>query len=411
MPSDRTAGTPDPAVMPRLDEAFGPDPYPMYAELRKAGPVHQVIGPEGRPIWLVTGFQDARAALADPRLSLNRSNATPGSYTGLSLPPALDKNLLNMDGRDHARLRRLVAPAFGPARMEGLRQQVRDTAAGLLDSLGLQPGPVDLVEDYAAPLSLVLLCDILGVDQTESERFRRWTTILLNPSAESRARLGEALEGIVTSLTVQIQARRAEPGTDLLSVLIAAHDGEDRLSADELLSLAFLLLFAGYENTIAAIATAVATALTEPGLRSRLRESPDAVTEFVEETIRFDGPVELAIRRFATEDVEISGVVIPAGDPVLVALASAHRDPAAFTCPNRMTPGRTEQGHLGFGHGPHYCLGAALARLEIVTAVTVLLERYPAATLTTPREELRPRPSVRTRGIARLPVLLRPEDD
>ncbi len=391
-----------------LDDAFGPDPYPMYRRLRESGAVHRVAGPDGRPAWLVTGYQDARSALADPRLSLDRRNAAPGGYTGLSLPPALDANLLNMDGADHARLRRLVAPAFAAARMEALRQRVRDTADRLLDALDPLEGPVDLLEDYAAPLALTLLCDILGVDPAQSERFRGWTTTVLDPSPAARARLGEALTGIVTSLTGQILARRAAPGADLLSELVAAHDGEDRLSSDELLSLAFLLLFAGFENTISTIAVALATALDDPATARRLREHPDTTGAFVEEVLRFDGPVELAIRRFPTEDVEIGGVRIPAGETVLLALGSAHRDPRAFTRPDDLAPDRDGPGHLGFGHGPHYCLGAALARLETVTAVSAVLERFPQAALAEPREQLRPRPSVRTRGLSRLPVRLRP---
>ncbi|MEZ0089065.1 cytochrome P450 [Streptacidiphilus sp. EB129] len=402
----------DPLALPSLDEAFGPDPYPMYAKLREAGPVHRVLGPEGRPVWLITRYPEARAALADPALSLDRSNAAPGAYGGLSLPPVLDANLLNMDGADHARLRRLVAPAFSAARMEALRERVHGVAAELLTEAAAKAGtaPVDLVEAYAAPLSLTLLCDILGVDRAESQRFHRWTAIVLDPSASSRAQLKDALEGIVTSLARQIAAKRAEPGPDLLSALVTAHDGDDRLNSDELLSLAFLLLFAGYENTVNAIAATAAAALTEPGLRERLAAEPDAVAALVEEVIRFDGPVELAIRRFPTQDVEIGGVRIPAGEPVLIALGSAHRDPEAYDRPDEISLDRdTRPGTLGFGHGPHYCLGAALARLETTTAVTVLLQRHPQAVLAVPRGELRPRPSVRTRGLAQLPVRLGPE--
>ena len=408
--------SPDPAALPILDEAFGPDPYPAYAKLREAGPVHRVTGPEGRPVWLLTRYPEARAALADPRLSLDRGNAAPGAYSGMSLPPVLDANLLNMDGADHARLRRLVAPAFASGRMDTLRERVHDVAVGLLAEAGRGSGAetvaVDLIEAYAGPLSLTLLCDILGVDREQSERFHRWTSTLLDPSEASRAQRQEALEGIVGCLAGQIADKRATPGPDLLSALVTAHDGNDRLSADELLSLAFLLLFAGYENTVNAIAGSVAAALSEPGLRERLLDDPEAaVPALVEEVIRFDGPVELAIRRFPTEDVEIGGVVIPAGEPVLIGLGSAHRDPDAFAQPDRLDPDRTGPGHLGFGHGPHYCLGAALARLETTTALTVLLQRHPHAELAVPRAELRHRPSVRTRGLAELPVLLGPVDD
>jgi cytochrome P450 len=403
----------DTAALPSLDAAFGPDPYPGYAKLREAGPVHQVLGPDGVPIWLVTRYADARAALADPRLSLDRRNAAPGKYAGLSLPPVLDANLLNMDGMDHSRLRRLVAPAFSAARMDALRGRVHDVAVELLASAGQRSGPVDLVEAYAAPLSLTLLCDILGVDRAESERFHGWTALLLAPATATRAQLKEALEGVVASLARQIAAKRAEPGEDLLSALVTAHDGDDRLSADELLSLAFLLLLAGYENTVSAITASVLAVLTEPGLRERVSADPGLVPALVEEVIRYDGPVELAIRRFPVEDLEIGGVRIPAGEPVLIAIGSAHRDPDAFERPDELSPERPRNGtgHLGFGHGPHYCLGAALARLETTTALTVLLERHPQAALAVPPADLRRRPSIRTRGLAGLPVLLGPASD
>ncbi|GGN68928.1 cytochrome P450 hydroxylase [Streptomyces albiflavescens] len=384
-----------------MDPAEGliDDPYAVYARLRDTAPVHRVAGPDGSPAWLVTRYDDVREALANPLLSLDKRHALPGSYQGFALPPALDANLLNMDPPDHTRIRRLVGRAFTPRRIEQLRAPVRETAGRLLDALGPH-GRTDLIASYAAPLPITVIGDLLGVPDEHRRDFRAWTDALVAPDP---ARPGAAKEAIVAMLgffTGLLAAKRKKPADDLLSDLIAVRDADDRLTEDELMSLAFLILFAGYENTVQLIGNAVLGLLTHPG-RS---VDPDQLPSAIEEFARFDGPALLAIRRFPTADVTIGGVAVPAGETVLLSLAAANRDPRRFPDPDRLDLGRDTSGHLALGHGIHYCLGAPLARLEMEIALSALLERLPDLALDGDPAELRWRPSLRARGLLALPV-------
>ncbi|MGI5341312.1 cytochrome P450 family protein [Streptomyces sp. CA-181903] len=379
------------------------DPHGTLAALREAGPVHRVQGADGNPAWLVTRYEDVRRALADPRLSLDKRNAKPGNYAGLALPPALDANLLNMDPPDHTRVRRLVVKAFTPGRVEKLREPVRRRADGLLDAV--EPaGAADLLAAYAGPLPIMVMCDLLGIPQERRLDFRAWTDALITPDPARPEAAREAVGSMIRFFAGLLAAKRAEPADDLLSDLIAVRDGSDRLSEDELTSLAFLLLFAGYENTVHLIANSVLALLDHPEELRALRKNPDGLAAAVEELNRWDGPGPLAIRRFPLEDVEIGGITVPAGETVLLSLASANRDPARFPDPDRLDLRRNTTGSLALGHGIHYCLGAALGRMETETALAALLDRFEKLELAVPREELKWRPSIRARGLISLPV-------
>ncbi|MBO1334347.1 cytochrome P450 [Streptomyces sp. VRA16 Mangrove soil] len=379
------------------------DPYAVYGRLREEGPVHQVIGTDGLPAWLVTRYEDVRQALTDPRLSLDKRNATPGGYRGMALPPALDANLLNMDPPDHTRIRRMVSKAFTPRHIERLRLPVRRAADHLLDALSEQE-QVDLISAYAAPLPIVVICDLLGVPSSQRLDFRAWTDALVAPDPARPERARDAVRQLLLFFTQLIADKRARPADDLLSALIAVRDQEDRLSEDELTSLAFLVLVAGYENTVHLIGNAVAALLAAPDQLGELRADPGLLDRAVEELARYDGPVPLAIRRFPTEDVVISGVTVPAGETVLLSLAAAHRDPSRFPEPDRLDLARDATGHLALGHGIHYCLGAPLARMETGIALTALFDRFPDLSLAVPAQDLRRRPSMRSRGLMALPV-------
>ncbi|GAU69015.1 putative cytochrome P450 [Streptomyces sp. NBRC 110611] len=403
-----TAGTGPAAPLdptPLLD-----DPHTAYAALREAGPVHRITGTDGNPAWLVTRYDDVRRALADPRLSLDKRHATPGGYRGLALPPALDANLLNMDPPDHTRIRRLVVKAFTPGRVDALRAPVRRVADGLLDAMERRGAPADLIADYAGPLPIAVICDLLGIPPHDRPDFLAWSNALITPDPSRPESAKQAVGAMLEFYTGLIAAKRAEPGDDLLSDLIAVRDDtdgnghRDRLSEDELTSLAFLILLAGYENTVHLIGNAVLGLLDRPEQLRRLRRNPAELPTAVEEFLRYDGPAPLAIRRFPTEDIEIGGVRIPAGDTVLLSIASANRDPARFPGPDTLSPGRDVSGHLGLGHGIHYCLGAALARMETVTALDALLGRCPDLRLDVPRDTLRYRRTLRSRGLISLPV-------
>ena len=352
-------------------------------ELVAAGPVVPARTPDGARVWLITRYAEVRAGLADARLSLDKRHSG-GGYRGFALPPALDANLLNMDPPRHTRIRTLVNAAFTARRVAGLRERVQAEADRLLDALDAT-GPVDLLGGYAVPLPMTVIAELLGVPEPVRARFRAWTDTLLAPDPTRPGAARDAVAGICGVLVELVGRRRAAPADDLLSAMITARDHDDRLTEDELVSLAFLILWAGYENSIHAIGNALFLLLTT----ERRPAGAD-----LEELLRLADPNQFAIRRFATEDLTIGGVTIPAGDTVMLSIAAANRDP------------RRRGGHLTFGRGPHHCLGAPLARLEVEIAVGTVLRRFPDLTLAAPAGELRWRPSFRSRGLLELPVRL-----
>jgi cytochrome P450 len=381
------------AALP-ISEAFFADPYPLYQQLRKKSPACQVVLPDGAPAWLVTRFADVRALLGDPRLSVDKSNGN-GSWRGFSLPPALDANLLNMDPPNHTRIRKLVSQAFTPRRAQSMRPRIQQTADALLDGLAGR-AEADLVADYAAILPVTVISDLLGVPEADRADFRSWTDTMVVPPQGDRAAAARAVGAIHGYLERLLAAKRAEPADDLLSALIAARDEGDRLTEPELTSLAFLLLLAGYENTVHAIGTGLLSLLGHP-------QSPTGPV--IEELLRLEPPAPVLLRRFPTEDIEVGGVLVPRGETVLLVVGAANRDPEAFPAPGEVTPGRAAN-HLTFGHGIHYCVAAPLARVELEVAIGTVLRRFPRLRLAVPEGELSWRPSFRTRGLIALPVTL-----
>ncbi|MFJ1708037.1 cytochrome P450 [Kitasatospora sp. NPDC088346] len=389
-----------------LDAAFLADPQASYTALLRRGPVHRAVAPDGAPVWLVTGYREVRAAAADPRLSLNKRHARTKGRAGDSLPPELDSHLLNSDAPDHTRLRGLVNSAFGPRRVRILRDQVQRTADGLLDRLAGRRS-ADLVADLAEPLSMAVICDLLGIPEGDRVDFRTWTDTLLSPDPDAAHRSRAAMRSMRGFLAGLIAAKRTAPADDVLSELIAARDGGERLGEDELLAMAFLLLFGGYHNSAATLAATVLALLTHPVRAAELRGGRLTVGQVTEEVLRRESPAMLSVRRFALTEVEIAGAVIGPGERVWLCWASANRDPAAFEKPEVFDPGRAERSHLAFGHGAHRCVGAALARLENEIAVTTLLRRFPDLALGEVPETLPRAASPRSRALLALPVTLR----
>jgi cytochrome P450 len=362
-------------------------------------PVRQVTLPDGTAAWVVSRYDDVRAGLADPRLSLDKKHAK--EWRGLSLPPALDANLLNMDPPDHTRLRNLVGRAFTPRRVTALRPVVQRLADELVDRL--EPaGSADVITEYAAPLSVTVICDLLGVPDEGRAGIRGWITALTT-SGDPQG-LATAVEELSAYLAELIATKRRTRGDDLLAALVLARDQRGGLTEDELLSLAFLLIGAGFENSANLIANGLVLLLRHPEQLRAVRHNPAAIESAVEEVLRFDPPAPLALRRFPTEDLTIAGVTIPAGAPVLLSLAAANRDPARFRDPDRLDVRREDNPHIAFGHGIHYCLGAPLARVEGVVGIGTLLRRLPGLALAVPGDELRWRASFRVRGLRELPV-------
>ncbi|WP_395573068.1 cytochrome P450 [Streptomyces sp. BK79] len=392
---------------PTLEELAPPghdpvtDPYAVYAVLRARGPVHRVLVPGSGECWLVVSRDAARAALTDPRLRNDIRHSASWRTDG---GHALGRNMLQSDPPLHTRLRHLVAGHFAPGRIAALRPRVERVADGLLDALPAR-GTADLVGRYALPLPVTVICELLGVPEGDRGDFHTWSRELVMPtSPEAAASAAGALTGFLTGLTAH---KRRTPDDTLLSDLaVAADDGA--LTAQELLGMAFLLLVAGHETTVNLISATVHGLLTHPAQLDRLRAEPELTERAVEESLRYHSPVHASAFRFAAEPLELAGTRIAAGDPVLVSLAAASRDPAHFPGPDRFDIGRRTQGHLGFGHGLHHCLGAPLARVEATVAVRLLFARHPSLTLAADPATLTWRTSTLLRGLAELPVRLGP---
>lgn len=399
--TQRTEATPLPQP---FDESFTKDPYAVYERLRVAGSVHRVALPDGLAVWLVTHEQDVRTGLLDARFSVNKRHSTTG-FSGFSLPPALDRNLLNIDPDDHMRLRRLVAQGFTPRHVELLREDIQSAVDGLIDGLVDRIGSLgeaDLVSEFAKPLPLRVIGALLDLPADDQDRFSGWVTGMLAP--RTREELETAIGNIQRFLIDLVAERRARPGEDMLSSLISARDEEDRLTEDELVSLAFLILMADSENVQHVISNGVLTLLSHPDQLATLQAHSALLPEAVEELLRYAQPIQTTIRRFPTEPVEIAGIPIPAGDTVLFCLASAHRDPDRYPDPDRFDIYRADKAHLSLGHGVHYCLGAPLARLQLTLALGTLLDRLPGMRLARPAGQLPWTTTFRSHALRSLPV-------
>jgi cytochrome P450 len=400
-----------PILLPYADPAFVADPFPLYRQLREDGPVRRAVIAGGVDAWVVTRYDDALAALSDPRLSSDiRDASDPRLVERL---PATDResmlrNMLRSDPPDHTRLRRLVSKAFTARRVAELRPRIQAIADRLLDTV-TPAGRADLVADFALPLPVTVISELLGVPVEDRHDFQCWTDdlILQGPEPPDPAVVDAAWRHMHAYLTKLLEVKRAQSDDDLLSALITARDEEQRLDEVELIAMAFLLLVAGYVTTVNLIGNGIAALLAHPDQLRLLRDDPELLPGAIEEFLRYDGPVNPGIARFAREDVEIAGVKIPRGATILIASAIADRDPARFSDPECLDTTRRDNAHLAFGHGIHYCLGAPLARLEGQVAIGTVLRRLPDLALDVSPSELRWKPSG-LRGPEHLPVTFTP---
>ncbi|QDQ11980.1 cytochrome P450 family protein [Streptomyces spectabilis] len=401
---------------------FASDPYPAYAWLREHAPVTKRRLPSGVEAWLVTRYADARQALADQRLSKNPAHHDePAHAKGKTGIPGERKaelmtHLLNIDPPDHTRLRRLVSKAFTPRRVAEFESRVQELTDQLIDGFA-ERGEADLIHEFAFPLPIYAICDMLGVPREDQDDFRDWAGMMIRHGGGPRggvARSVKKMRGYLAELIHRKRESLADEGDDdLISGLIRASDHGEHLTENEAAAMAFILLFAGFETTVNLIGNGTYALLGHPEQRQLLQRSLAAgdtalLATGLEELLRYDGPVELATWRFATEALCIGGQDIAAGDPVLVVLAAADRDPARFADPDRLDLARRDNQHLGYGHGIHYCLGAPLARLEGQTALATLLRRLPDLQLAVEPEELRWRGGLIMRGLRTLPVRFTP---
>ncbi|MGH7911907.1 MAG: cytochrome P450 family protein [Candidatus Dormibacteraceae bacterium] len=415
------------APIHRLDVAsqeFAGHAYERYAELRDESPVIRLVQPDGTEVWLITRYADARAALADPRLSKDTRKGHQAMINAHFIPPGArpqegEPGMLFADPPDHDRLRRLVGRAFTPRRIAQLEPRVDEITVALLDAMEAQSGnrrEVDLMADFALPLPITVICELLAVPAADRASVRYWTDQMLataaGPNPVDAPPPGESMYGYLARLAREAAPRvrrdlpqEAQP--NLLHALIAATDDRDGLGPQELVEMLLLLLIAGHETTVNLIGNGMLALLRNPDQQRTLRSRPDLLPGAVEEFLRYDGPIERATFRHSLEPIELGDVIIPAQRVVGIVLASADHDPARFADPEMLDVTRPPAPHVALGHGIHFCLGAPLARLEGRIAFGRLLERFGEISLAEPGEPLRYRAAGHlSRGLATLPVRL-----
>jgi cytochrome P450 len=318
------------------------------------------------------------------------------------------KSLLSTDPPDHTRLRKLVAGSFTARRVESLRPRAEEICHELATAMGKHAGqPVDLVDSYAFPLPVLMICELLGVPSDDHADFREWTNAIVFDHGDeaSVAAYRTAVASLDDYFGALIETKRAHPGDDLTSELVAAHDGGDRLEGDELRTMLSLLLVAGHETTINLISNSVLTLLRHPDQLALLRANPALLPAAVEECLRLVGPVAFSSMRFSTADIPLNEVTIPAGEVVSLGLWTADHDPGHFAEPHRFDITRTDNTHVAFGRGAHFCIGANLARMEAQVAIGTLVRRFSSITLAGPESDLSWRPA-NTRGPIALPLVV-----
>jgi cytochrome P450 len=391
---------------------FKANPYPFYACLRAEAPVWRTMLPDKRVAWLVTRYEDVAGVLRDDTFAKDRLNAMdPEQLRKTPWVPGflkpLERNMLDLDDPDHARLRALVSKAFTPRLIERLRGRIETLSEELLDVME-RKGGAELVGDYALPIPATVIAELLGVPAEDRRKFHRWSGKLVSVSSgRDMLRALPAALAFTRYLRKIIERRRAEPGDDLLTALVRAEEAGDKLSEDEVLAMAFLLLVAGHETTVNLIASGALALLEHPEQAEALSSDPSLTKPAVEELLRYTSPVELATERYAREDVEIAGTTIPRGELVLAVLGSANHDEREFGDPDVLNLTRNPNRHLAFGRGGvHHCLGAPLARMEGQIAISALLRRFPHARLAVAPETLRWRRGLFLRGLHMLPLVL-----
>ena len=374
------------------------------ARLVATDPVHRIQLRSGESAWLVTGYDAVRRALTDPRLQ-GRTGAV-GDRRMLSdeLQRGMNTHMLNVNPPDHTRLRRLISAAFTRRRMEQMRPRIAAITAELLDAMSGR-NEVNLLETLATPLPIRVLTEMIGVPEDEADAFRGWT-MTLTTSALSLDALETAGMAMLRYTRSLLERKRRDPKPDLLSALVAVRDGEDRLTEDELTSMVFLLLIAGQETTVNLIGNGTLALLANPVQLARLRADRELLSRAVEEVLRFESPVQVALR-YATEPVTLGRATIPGGSVVIVSLLAANRDADRFKDPDQFDVERSYNPQVAFGYGIHHCLGAPLARLEGAIAIGALLDRYPNLRLAVPEAKLDWRVSMVMHGLVELPVRLR----
>jgi cytochrome P450 PksS len=383
------------------------NPFPFYKRLRETEPVAQLVDPHRQmPFWLLTRYRDVVETARDARLTHEVGKLPEELVKKFRGGPTqtLNRHLLVMDPPDHTRVRSLVSRAFTPRHIEELRPRITALCSELLESMRAR-GSADFVEAFAFPATITVISELLGVPKEDREQFRVMTNVFFNPPAQGgMERIRENLERFLGYLERFIELRRHQPQEDLVTALLAVEEQGDRLDTRELLSMVYLLLVAGHETTVHLLSNGLLELIRHPDQLQRLREDRSLIPSAVEELLRYCGPLELSMARFALEDFELYGQSIKAHDVVRLDFLAANRDPEQFPEPDRLDVTRSPNKHVAFGHGIHFCLGAPLARLEAGIAFDLLVERLPHVRLAVPPEQLKWRTSAQVRGVTSLPL-------
>ncbi|MFI0420654.1 cytochrome P450 [Spongiactinospora sp. 9N601] len=391
-----------------FDQDYLRDPHQVYARLRGQGPVAPTATSRGVKIWLITRYEDVKAAMTDPRISkafagnlqVFKANELEGGDSSGAAAVVPDTMLFS-DPPDHTRLRRIAVKAFTAGRIRALRPRIEQISARLLDPLGPE---FDLLKDYAIALPAMVIGELLGVPEADWPRMIHLSNTTIEGSAHDPQQVVAAAEETLAYLTDLCAAKRAAPADDLISAMVRIHDEDGRIDDVELVSTAWLLLVAGHETTVHLIGNGMRALFAHPGQMARLRAEPALLPGAIEEFLRYDGPVSTGTYRYTTAPVTIGGVDIPAGQLIIVGLLSANRDAGRYDDADRFDITRNPAQHLAFGHGIHYCLGAPLARVEGEVAFGQLLGRFPLLQPAVPVDRLTWREGMLMHGLTALPV-------
>ncbi len=375
-------------------DALG-NPHPILAQMRKDAPVYKLGRKEmGHYPWLLTRYDDCINLTKDDRFTKNmlrRPSDTPVNPNDMSRQAAatINRHMLTVDPPDHTRLRNLVHRAFTPRIMRELGGRIQEIADNLIDNMQGKT-EIDLVADFAFPLPITVIAELLGIPASDRVKFREWTQTIIVEGTRGTGgdRIAIAALEFIMYFHQLFDERRAEPREDLISGLLQVEEAGDKLSSEELISMVFLLLAAGHETTVNLLANGTLDLLKHPDQLQKLRENPALIDSAVEEILRYNGPLGSTTMRWALEDVEIRGQIIPAGDMVLASLLGADRDPEVFANPDVFDITRNPNPHIAFGHGIHFCLGAPLARIEGTIAFNTMLKRLPNLSLAVQPEAL-----------------------
>lgn len=386
-----------------FSQQFHQNPYDYYKKIRPHQPFAKVkMLNEGHTTWMAFTYKAAEAVLKDNRFIKDMRTVFPDEMTDENLPP-IAQSMLFVDPPDHHRLRSLVQSGFTPKRIEKLRGHIEEIAREQAKLMSNKE-TVDFINAYAFPIPIRVICELLGVPSEDQLDFQRWSTTLVDINDDSEYdKVNMEFMAYLGKLTEQ---KRVSPGEDLMSYLIQAEEEGERLTVSELYGVVMLLIVAGHETTVNLIANGLLALLTHPEQLALLKADPSLVAQAIEELLRFNGPVEFSTDRWAKESFMFMGQQVAKGDHVIVSLASANHDPAAFENPNTLDITKEKSPHLAFGKGIHYCLGAPLARIEGEIAIQVLLEEYPSLTLAAELSELEWRQSFIIRGLKQLPINL-----